>query len=250
MLVCLLFVIQDSTFLTIHPGTLPVIISAPHGGTLAIPGVTNREGKDVAQFTTVRDINTDLLAQKLAEKVEARLGGKPWLVVAKFTRKHIDANRPASGAYESKEAKPIYDAYHTALEKACKEVKTKFGSGLLLDIHGQAVQADAIFRGTQNGKTTKLLTERFGPKAITGPEGFQGMLEARGYTMLPPASSTDKETRFNGGYIVQHYGSHTGYGIDAIQLEFGGKYSARAALDKSTGDLAEVIEAYVKRYVK
>lgn len=242
--------LDTSKYVTIKPGTLPIIISAPHGGTVTIPGVTERKGgTEIAQFTTVRDINTDLLALQLAEAISKKLDGQPYVVVAKFSRKYIDANRPAQGAYESKEAKPIYDAYHGALEKACKEVKTKWGRGLLIDVHGQGVRADAIFRGTQNGKTTTLLTQRFGPNAMTGPKGFQGMLEAKGYTMLPPSSSTEKETKFNGGYIVQNYGSHTGYGIDAIQMEFGGQYSGRSKLPKTTEDIAEVVAEFVKQYV-
>lgn len=237
-------------YVTIQKGTLPIIISAPHGGTLAIPDVPERKGgSGVAQFTTVRDINTDLLALQLAEVISKKLEGKPYVVVAKFSRKYIDANRPADGAYESAAAKPIYEAYHGALEKACREVKTKWGWGLLIDVHGQAVRSDAIFRGTQNGKSTTLLTQRFGPGAMTGPNGFQGMLEAKGYTILPPCSSSEKETKFNGGHIVQNYGSHTGYGIDAIQMEFGGQYSARAKLEKTTGDLAEVVSAFAKRYL-
>lgn len=256
ILLCLLL-LQDvsvnrdiTKYVTIDPGTLPIIISAPHGGTVVLPDVGERKGgEDVAQFTTVRDVNTDLLALRLAEAVSKKLDGRPYVVVAKFSRKYIDANRPAKGAYEHESAKPIYDAYHGALEKACKEIKTKWGRGLLLDIHGQGVRADAIYRGTQNGKSTTLLTQRFGVSALTGANGFQGMLEAKGYTMLPPAASAEKETKFNGGFIVQNYGSHTGYGIDAIQLEFGGQYSGRNKLGQTTGDLAEVIAEFTKRYV-
>lgn len=241
---------ETGKFVKVEHGTLPIIISAPHGGTLAIPNVPERKGgSEVAQFTTVRDINTDLLAEKLAAALAKKMDGKPHLVVAKFSRKYVDANRPFEGAYESPTAKPVYDAYHTALEQACKEVKQKHGRGLLLDIHGQAVRADAIYRGTQNGKSTTLLTQRFGQAAIVGPQGFQGMLEAKGYTVLPPVASADRETKFNGGYIVQHYGSHTGYGIDAIQLEFGGQYSARKQLDKMTDDLASVVESFIKQFV-
>jgi N-formylglutamate amidohydrolase len=257
MLAFLLFVIQQPApldlkkFITIETGTIPVIISAPHGGTLKLDGVPERQGGDtIAQFTTVRDVNTDLLAKHLAAALEKRLGSKPFLVVAHFSRKYVDANRPGTGAYESPGAKPVYEAYHEALAKACKKVKEKHGAGLLIDVHGQAVQRDAIFRGTLNGKSTKLLTERFGPQAITGPFGFQGMLEARGYTILPLAKSNEKETKFTGGYIVQTYGSHTGYGIDAIQLEFGGNYSNRNQLEKTSGDIADVVLEYVKRYVK
>ncbi|MFO0814349.1 MAG: N-formylglutamate amidohydrolase [Gemmatales bacterium] len=256
MLLCLLLSLQAPApldikkLITIEPGSIPVIISAPHGGSLPLTGIPERKGgDDVAQFTTVRDINTDLLAKKLAAALESRLGGKPHVVIAHFSRKYIDANRPAKGAFESAGAKPLYDTYHAALAKACKEVKEKHGSGLLIDVHGQAVRSDAIFRGTQNGKTTTLLTQRFGKNALTGPNGFQGMLEARGYTMLPPSQSDEKETKFNGGYIVQTYGSHTAYGIDAIQMEFGGQYSGRNKLEKTTGDLADVIVEYLTRYV-
>jgi len=242
--------LETSKYITIKPGTVPIIISAPHGGTVVIPGVTERKGgNEIAQFTTVRDINTDLLALQLAEAIGKKLEGQPYVVVAKFSRKYIDANRPAQGSYEAQEAKPIYDAYHGALEKACKEVQTKWGRGLLIDVHGQGVRSDAIFRGTLNGKTTTLLTQRFGAKAMMGPQGFQGMLEAKGYTMLPPAASSEKETKFTGGFIVQNYGSHTGYGIDAIQMEFGGQYSGRSKLPKTTEDLAEVVVEFVKRYV-
>ena len=256
MLLFLLLLLQDPVLLdlkkliTIEPGTIPVIISAPHGGSLPLTGIPERYGGDnVSQFTTVRDVNTDLLAQRLATALEKRLGGKPYIVIAHFSRKYVDANRPANGAFESAGAKPVYEAYHAALAKACKEVKAKHGAGLLIDVHGQAVQRDAIFRGTLNGKSTKLLTERFGPQAITGPLGFQGLLEARGYTMLPPAKSEEKETKFTGGYIVQTYGSHTAYGIDAIQMEFGGNYSNRNKLDQTSSDIAEVVVEYLKRYV-
>ena len=40
------------------------------------------------------------------------------------------------------------------------------GRGLLLDIHGQAAKKDVIFRGTSNGKTCSLLTERLSGKTV------------------------------------------------------------------------------------
>ena len=86
-------------------------------------------------------------------ELEEQLDGKPWLVVARFDRKYVDANRSAEEGYESEKAKPTYDAYHSALAAACKAVKEKHGRGLLLDIHGQGEFKDAICRGTRNGKT-------------------------------------------------------------------------------------------------
>src|SRR4029077_14458110 len=87
--------------LTVRKGTLPIIVSAPHGGAMPIPGVPERRGEGVAKFVTVRDTNTDILAEKLVEELEKKLGGKVYLVVARFERKCLDVNRPAAGAYES-----------------------------------------------------------------------------------------------------------------------------------------------------
>ena len=94
--------------------------------------------------TTVRDDNTAELADKMLPELEKALGAKVWAVIARFERKYLDANRPAELGYESDKAKPYYDAYHSALEEACKAVKKKFGRGILIDIHGQAAHPDAI----------------------------------------------------------------------------------------------------------
>ena len=136
----------------VHPGTLPIILSAPHGGRKPVPGVPLRVGNGIDKFVTVRDDLTDELALKTAAGWR-RPCGKPWVVVAQFERKYLDANRPADQSYETPAAKPFYDTYHGRLEAACKAVKDKFGRGLLLDIHGQVGRPDAICRGTQNGKT-------------------------------------------------------------------------------------------------
>lgn len=85
------------------------------------------------------NMDTDVLAFKLANEIERVMGARPFLVVAHFHRKYIDANRPAAGAYESEAAKPHYDAYHDALRDACGDVRGRWGSGILIDIHGQGI---------------------------------------------------------------------------------------------------------------
>src|SRR5205823_2121140 len=120
------------------------------------------------------DTNTAELAEKLAAELEKLLDGKPWVVIARFERKHLDVNRPPEEGYESEKAKPYYDAYHDALATACKAVKQKFGRGILLDIHGNAVHPGAICRGTQNLKTVSLLKERDGMGAIRGKNSVVG----------------------------------------------------------------------------
>ena len=236
----------------VQKGTLPIIISAPHGGRMAVPGVPERLGKGLTNFQTVRDANTAELAESFAAELEEQLGGKPWLVVARFDRKYIDANRPAEEGYESEKAKPIYEAYHAALAAACKAVKEKYGRGLLLDIHGQGEFKDAICRGTRNGKTVTLLLDRDGQHALTGKRSVLGHMQRIGYRVLPScdADAEVKEVaKFNGGYIVDSYGSHTGHAIDAIQLEFGTTLCARDRRARTAQNLATAVAVFHDEYL-
>jgi N-formylglutamate amidohydrolase len=240
---------ERQKLLTVWAGMLPIILSAPHGGRQSIPGVPVRSGVGVTQFVTGRDNNTDELAEAIALKLEQRLNAKPFLIVARVERKYLDANRPTESAYESREAKPYYDGYHNALQEAHDRVSRGWEHGLLLDIHGQGAQAEAIYRGTGNGKTVVSLTQRFGMEAITGPKSIFNQLEQMGYKILPSTKESHKEQRYVGGYTVQTYGSHRGRGVDAIQLEIGTKFRARANLERTAADLAEAISVFAQEYL-
>jgi N-formylglutamate amidohydrolase len=233
-------------------GTLPIIVSAPHGGRLGVPGVPERAGKGLTNFQTVRDDHTAELAESFAAELEEQLKGKPWLVVARVDRKYVDVNRPAEEAYESTKAKAVYDAYHTALATACKAVKEKFGRGLLLDLHGQGEFKDAICRGTRNGKTVTLLVDRDGRQSLIGRRSVLGYLQRNGYRVLP-SCDTESDVRevpkFNGGYVVDTYGSHTGYAIDAIMLEFGSSLRAKDQRSSTARDLAAAVAVFHDEYL-
>jgi N-formylglutamate amidohydrolase len=246
---------KPEDFVYVQKGTLPVIISAPHGGRKKVPDVPERLGKGVANFQTVLDTNTAELAEKFAAELEKLLNGKPWVVIARFGRGYLDANRPREQAYESDQAKPYYDAYHDPLEAACKAVKEKFGRGLLLDIHGQGSHPDSICRGTQNGKTVTLLNDRYGWAALTGKRSVLGQLQRGGYKVLPNCDSdpkTKEEPGLSGGHIVATYGSHTGYAIDAIQLELGSflRDKEKDRYAKTARDLADAVAVFHDEYLK
>lgn len=244
---------KPEDFVTVRKGTLPIIVTAPHGGRKKVPEIPERKGAGIANFATVLDNNTAEVAEHLAAELEKHLGGKPWVVIARFERKYLDVNRPPEQGYESEKAKPYYDAYHGPLEAACKAVKEKFGRGILLDLHGQGVYSEALCRGTQNGKTVTLLRERYGWQAVTGKKSILGVLENSGYKILPACTAdpkTKEEARFNGGYTVSNYGSHTGYGIDAIQLEMGLYLRERDKLAKTASALADAVAIFHEEYLK
>lgn len=236
-------------FISVWAGTLPLILSAPHGGREPIPSIARRRGVGVAQFTTGRDNNTDVLAELLAGKLGERLGGKPFVVIGRFDRKFLDVNRPPSGAYESAAAKPYYDAYHRALLESSEKVRTQWGGGLLLDLHGQGVEKEAIFRGTDNGATVGGLMQRYGNDAINGPHSIFGQLAARGYKVLPDPSGSERERHYVGGYTARTYGSHRGTNIDAIQLEIGTRLREKNNLERTATDLAQAIEGFARHYL-
>jgi N-formylglutamate amidohydrolase len=238
-----------SKLLSVWVGTLPLIISAPHGGREPIPGVPQRRGVGVAEFTTGRDNHTDELAETVALKLGARLGVKPFVIIARFDRKFLDVNRPASGAYESAGAKPFYDAYHRALEESSAKVRAQWGGGLVLDIHGQGGEVETIYRGTDNGETVAALVQRYGKEALSGPKSIFGQLAAQGYKVLPDPSGSERERRYVGGYTARIYGSHRGTKIDAIQIELGTQLRAKANLDRTATDLAQAIEVFARQYL-
>src|SRR5262245_22413831 len=97
---------KPEDFVTVQKGTLPIIISSPHGGRKKVPDVPEREGKGVANFHTVRDENTAELTEKFVAELEKLLKAKPWVVIARFERKYLDVNRSREEGYESEKAKP------------------------------------------------------------------------------------------------------------------------------------------------
>lgn len=243
---------KPEDFVTVQKGTIPIIISVPHGGRKKVPDIPERVGAGLTNFQTVRDVNTIELAEKFVAEVEKALDGKVWLVMAHFERKYLDVNRSAKEGYESDNAKPYYDAYHNSLATACKAVKEKFGRGLLLDIHGNGVHPNAICRGTQNLKTVTLLKERDGMPAIRGKNSVLGRMEKLGYTVMPASTNDNakEEPQFTGAFIVQNYGSHTSYAIDAIQLEFGTYLRTKDKYATTARDLADAVRTFYEAYLK
>jgi len=242
-------VIEAERLLTLTTGNLPLVLVAPHGGREAIPRIGIRHGKGVPQFKTGRDHNTAELAEAIALKLSQMSGAKPFLVIARFDRKYIDANRPSIEAYEALEAQPYYGAFHSGVDEACKQIRQVWGRGLLLDIHGQAAEANVIFRGTRHGKSVTDLVRRFGRQALTGSQSILGQLALSGYNILPDPYINDRESRYIGGHTVQTYGSYRATGIDAMQLEFGTRLRARDNVDRTAADVAAAITVFAKEYL-
>ena len=246
-----------------HSGQLPIILSAPHGGGLEAPGIPPRSGEALAKgpsgFFTGRDTGTEELAREVVVAIEKRFGKRPYLVASRLHRKYLDPNRPAAIAFDNTAIQPVYDLYHDSLAEYCREVTNQFRVGLLIDIHGQSSRTDTVFRGTKNGLTVSRLREKFGQAAHDGPQSLFGLLQTRGWTVVPDmlgqAVAVDKQPAdkeqagFTGGYIVQTYGSHQSQPIDAMQLEFGASYRTAVQRPKTAAVLADALADYATVYL-
>ena len=244
----------------VQRGNLPIILTVPHGGRDEIPGIAprNLEGKSRGGkwngFVATGDTNTDILAQRIAAEVKALTGRDVYLVMAKFQRKFVDANRPAEMALDNPRARPYYDQYHDSIRHFVDEIRKTYPAGLLIDVHGQNDDPAVLMRGTMNGRTIARLLQRAGAAAVTGPKGMFGQLQSNGFKVFPdnalPVGGTSENGGLNGGYTVAIYGSNMPNGIDAIQFEFGGNYRKMAVLDEFAKDAARAIVAFHDAYLR
>ena len=204
-------------FVIAKPGSMPIILTVPHDGADFVPGVSNRSGG-----VTVRDERTRELAERTADIIEKKTGKRPYLVIAKFSRKQIDANRSEEEAVEAPEALPAYRAYHAHITTYIAAIKASSpAGGLLIDVHGQGGLPNAIALGTRNGLSVKSLLAQQGAAAVYGAQSVLGGLQSGGFEVFPTAQGIKEDSRYNGGNTVVAYGSHVANGIDAMQLEFG-----------------------------
>jgi len=254
-------------YIDVHEGNVPIVITAPHGGTAVIDDCPLRRSGVLEG-----DINTHFLAESLLEALKrysATACGKtiekmetdedkvkfvpfkPYCVIAKAHRKYCDLNRPINIALENKNAEKYYHAYHTTIKSFVEIASKENRNAILIDIHGQGSNKDAIFRGSNNGKTLYCLSETCGESALFGENSVLGKLEALNYTIIPSCRCgfTELENAmYNGGYTVQFYSKQ---GIACLQLEIG--YNHRKSdnyYKKAASHIAEAIVAYYWAFIK
>lgn len=250
--------LQYQNYVHYQRGNLPILLTAPHGGSAHPEGVSTRTGRNFAtgrplrnQFNKVSDDGTLEITQQVSDNIYRLTGLRPYVVAADFHRMYIDANRAGNEAYENEHAKSIYNFYHNKIREYITDLKQRFGDKiLLLDIHGQGTDARTVFRGTCDRQTVQRLLQREGQAAFTGPHSVLGSLQRLGNTIYPRNndSNTDEKGIYSGGYTVGTYGSHNRDGIDAIQLENGWalRNSERAQFSEN---LARAIVDFCEHYL-
>lgn len=229
------------TYIEVRGGTLPIILTVPHGGTLKPSNVLARR-----YGVTGMDANTIQLSEMIIEELEKRHGGRPHAIISRLHRTKLDPNREVKEAAQGDPtAEAAWRRFHDGAKAACISVMKKHGMGLLLDIHGHRhldqrvelgylVKADmlkrtdaelnadaALIASTSIRDLDKRSPQSFA-ELLRGPQSLGGLLELRGFRCLPSPSKANPGILagyFSGVYDVAAHGSRDGGTVSAIQVE-------------------------------
>jgi hypothetical protein len=228
-------------YIEVRPGTLPIILTVPHGGSLKPANVLARR-----YGVTGTDSNTVPLAEIIIEELAKRYGGKPHTIISHLDRSKLDPNREMEEAAQGDPtAIAAWHRFHDSAHKACDSVMKKSGLGLLLDIHGHRhldqrvelgymVKGDILKHSDAELNTDAALIastcirdlDKRSPQSfaelVRGPQSLGGLLEDRGFRCLPSptkASPAFMAGYFSGVYDVAAHGSRDGGTVSAIQVE-------------------------------
>ena len=218
-------------------GSLPFVLSAPHGGRDKPDELPDRE-----QGTFAFDTNTQELARAIDDACVARTGQHPHVVICRVTRRKVDCNREiVEGAAGNPLTERTWKDFQGFIRTAQKAVVAKHGKGFYIDLHGHG-HADArlelgyahdrdelglpdaelarpefIKKGTL--RCFALENPSAYPALLHGPQSFGALMEKAGFPSTPSLGKpVPGEPYFNGGYNVR---THTapGTGFAGLQIE-------------------------------
>ncbi len=225
-------------------GDAPLILLAPHGGSLSPAIVPDRT---CSGCETVNDAYTQELARAVADSFAGRTGRRPHLVVNLLRRRKLDANRDLA---EATDKHPVVETswvwWHAFIDSASAAIARTDGRGLLLDMHGHAHPVNRLELGyllygstlrqddsslaasgvmAQSSIARLALEDRSGAGPVALLNGLQslgGLLAAVGVSAVPSPSDRaplSGQDYLSGGYNVWRHGSLHGGSMDAIQIE-------------------------------
>eukprot|EP01062_Namystynia_karyoxenos_P008590 TRINITY_DN13025_c0_g1_i3.p1 TRINITY_DN13025_c0_g1~~TRINITY_DN13025_c0_g1_i3.p1 ORF type:complete len:498 (+),score=123.73 TRINITY_DN13025_c0_g1_i3:85-1494(+) len=254
-----------------HPGTLPVVLSVPHGGSVDLGWPARTGGHDLKAWGP--ESNMYALALKTSEALRQRCGAAPAVVAMRLHRSHVDVNRAAAdccvvGGGVSPDAKAAYDAYHGNITVAVAQAKGS-GKALILDMHGMAsgrrsppridVGTGATATELRNYPSAPASTslDVFGAPAdlLWGDHSLGTLLEAEfnGQSRACPSKGAPAPEAanggtdyFSGGFISREHSDATAVG--GMQLEMPYELHSSSAPDYVSPPLANAIAAFITHY--
>ena len=263
------------------PGDLPLILSAPHGGSLCPGEIPDRTYGSIGRCSsTGSDTNTLPLTTTIRSVFLERTGHTPHIILLTLARPKLDANREiAEAAQGSSFAENAWSEYHGFIDAAKDAITKEFGLGLYLDMHGHGHSVPRIELGyllsktdlqtsildipyminKSSFKTLSGISSASTPSVTTFTDIIRGMtslgtlLQQRGVRAVPSGSDPapiGDEKFFSGGYSTKRHGSRDGGLIDGVQFEhhYPGLRDTPGNRLSYAQDLVEVLEVFLESH--
>lgn len=251
------------------PGTLPLVLSAPHGG-YKKPD----ELKDRAEGTDHHDKLTIEVALSVQQCFYELTGKYPYVILNRLHRIKLDPNREINIAAQGDSLTQIsYNEFHNFIEIAETEVEEKWGTGLYIDIHGhnhkshmyelgyllegglldfsdEELNDNLFIEKSSLRNLAKNSTYKFS-EILRGDVSFGAYLSKYGYKTCPspliPSPGTDYF--YSGGYNTQVHGTPTP-NFNGFQIELPWDHIPNSEIDvkQFSTDLMNAIIEFMKTH--
>ena len=235
-----------NNYIEYQKGTLPVVISVPHGGSMNPVSIPDRTCNDPVYDTDVYTIETAL---EIKSSLYSATGCFPHIIICHLGRAKLDCNRKsADGTCGNAEAINAWNEFHGFIKKAQDSANHKYNNKILfIDLHGhgnpiQRIELgyilyddelelpDNILNSDQyvNYSSIKNLVRNnvnnyTHAQLLKGQDAFGTLLSKYDYPSVPsqqipyPGTSSNY---FSGGYITVNHTCYTsGVLTNGFQME-------------------------------
>lgn len=216
-------------YLEFQKGTIPLIISVPHGGTLECENIPKRSHGILGIDGKTVEIAKKLMGLIRANFREQNLESKfPSYIISKVRRSKIDLNRNEAEAFNPSSiiAREIYISYHNKLREFVIDNLNFFSRSLLIDIHGfEKEKRPPGFRDVDIIIGTNNYESLFSKPTLRKDLGnnIRGKIIQKFIDLeipIAPGHPKRKEYVLTGGYITKKYGASQIHNSQALQMEF------------------------------
>lgn len=204
-------------YFEISPGSLPIILSAPHGGYKRPKVIPDKQaGQNIV------DKNTYIIAKQIIRSFK---DSSIYYLLNKIHRSKVDLNRPprSNQAFDQSSdlARNIHFAYHDQLRRFAQEAVSTYGRALIIDLHGFTKPKNSypdIILGHVFGNTLDLLqnSNEENCDRYWGCSQLHQEL-SRFFSLDDGLRISNFNLGYSGGYITQQF--YNVKKVSAIQVE-------------------------------
>jgi hypothetical protein len=261
-------------------GSLPIILTAPHGGHLLPTEIPDRtDAACGGTATTVTDTNTRELVLAMRDSLYVRFGRYPHVIINHLSRRKLDPNRSLpEAACGDAEAVMAWGEFQAFVDSAKRAVTRRSGKGWYMDMHGHGhaiarLELGYLLSGSALDRTDAQLDsnpayeDTSSIRAISkgspltfaqllrGATSLGALYEQQGFPAVPGPAATGPQgaAYFDGGYNTARHGCGIEAGASAVcgvQIEsnFTGVRDTPLSRARFAGATATVLSTYLKQH--